>query len=108
MAEAYTHEVGWAIGDGKEHGDDPQWDAAEAESLYVLLEHEVIPAFYTRNEKGIPTAWVARMRESMARLTPRFSANRTVREYTESFTICLRRLRIESVRQAQVRSPKKS
>jgi starch phosphorylase len=43
----------------------------------------VIPEFYTRNEKGIPTAWVARMRESMARLTPRFSADRTVREYTE-------------------------
>jgi glycogen phosphorylase len=43
----------------------------------------VVPEFYTRDEKGIPTAWVKRMRESMARLTPRFSANRTVREYTE-------------------------
>jgi starch phosphorylase len=43
----------------------------------------VIPEFYTRNEKGVPTAWVARMRESMAELTPRFSADRTVREYTE-------------------------
>ncbi len=84
-AEAYTPEVGWAIGDGNEHGDDPGWDAAEAESLYELLEHEVIPAFYRRNKKGIPTAWVARMRESMARLTPRFSANRTVREYTEMY-----------------------
>ena len=52
-------------------------------ALYDLLEREVIPEFYTRDEKGIPTAWVARMRESMARLTPRFSANRTVREYTE-------------------------
>ena len=82
-AEAYTPEVGWALGDGKEHGDDPAWDAAEAEALYDLLEREVIPEFYTRDENGIPTAWVARMRESMARLTPRFSANRTVREYTE-------------------------
>ena len=63
--------------------DDPAWDAAEAQSLYDLLEREVIPEFYTRNEDGIPTAWVARMRESMAQLTPRFSANRTVREYTE-------------------------
>ena len=43
----------------------------------------MIPEFYTRDAQGIPTAWVARMRESMARLTPRFSANRTVREYTE-------------------------
>jgi starch phosphorylase len=52
-------------------------------ALYDLLEREVIPEFYTRNEQGIPTAWIGRMRVSMARLTPRFSANRTVREYTE-------------------------
>ena len=82
-AEAYTPEVGWALGDGREHGDDPAWDAAEAEALYDLLEREVIPEFYARDGQGIPTAWVARMRESMARLTPRFSANRAVCEYTE-------------------------
>lgn len=82
-AEAYTPEVGWALGDGQEHDNDPAWDAVEALALYDLLEREVIPEFYTRDDKGIPTAWVARMRESMARLTPRFSANRTVREYTE-------------------------
>jgi starch phosphorylase len=82
-AEAYTPEVGWALGDGQEHGDDPAWDAVEAEALYDLLEHEVIPEFYTRDEQGIPSAWVKRMRESMARLTPHFSANRAVREYTE-------------------------
>jgi starch phosphorylase len=82
-AEAYTPEVGWALGDGREHGDDPAWDAVEADALYDLLEREVIPEFYARDKNGIPTAWIARMRESMARLTPRFSADRTVREYTE-------------------------
>ena len=82
-AEAYTPEVGWALGDGREHGDDPAWDAVEANALYDLLEREVIPQFYARDESGIPAAWVARMRESMARLTPRFSTNRAVREYTE-------------------------
>jgi starch phosphorylase len=82
-AEAYTPEVGWAMGDGQEHDNDPVWDAREAESLYDLLEHEVIPEFYARNEQGVPTAWVARMRKSMARLTPRFSTNRAVCEYTE-------------------------
>jgi starch phosphorylase len=86
-AEAYAPDVGWALGDGREHGDDPAWDAAEAAALYDLLEGEVIPEFYTRDGNGIPTAWVARMRESMARLTPRFSANRTVREYTEQHYI---------------------
>ena len=82
-AEAYTPEVGWALGDGQEHGDDPAWDAAEAGALYDLLEREVIPEFYARDGQGIPTAWVTRMRKSMASLTPRFSADRTVREYTE-------------------------
>jgi starch phosphorylase len=82
-AEAYTPEVGWALGDGREHGDDPAWDAAEAEALYDLLEREVIPEFYARDGHGIPTAWVGRMRNSMASLTSRFSAARTVREYTE-------------------------
>jgi len=82
-AEAYTPEVGWALGDGREHGDDPAWDAVEADALYDLLEREVIPEFYTRDESGIPSAWVKRMRESMARLTPRFSTNRAVREYAE-------------------------
>ena len=81
-AEAYAPEVGWALGDGQEHGDDPAWDAADAEALYDLLEREVIPDFYTRDEQVSP-ALGARMRESMARLTPRFSANRAVREYTE-------------------------
>ena len=82
-AEAYTPEVGWALGDGQEHDSDPAWDAIEAEALYDLLEREVIPEFYTRDEQGIPSAWVNRMRESMARLTPRFCANHTVCEYTE-------------------------
>jgi glycogen phosphorylase len=82
-AEAYSPDVGWALGDGQEHGDDPGWDAAEAEALYDLLESKVIPEFYARDAQGIPAAWVARMRESMARLTPQFSAARAVREYTE-------------------------
>ena len=82
-AEAYTPDVGWALGDRREHGDDPISDGTEAVALYERLEREVVPEFYARDERGIPTAWVARMRESMARLTPRFSANRAVREYTE-------------------------
>jgi glycogen phosphorylase len=82
-AEAYAPEIGWAIGDGNEHVDNASWDAIEAEQLYTILEQQVIPEFYNRNEKNIPVAWVARMRESMAQLTPRFSADRSVREYTE-------------------------
>jgi starch phosphorylase len=82
-AEAYESELGWALGDGQLHGDSPQWDQHEAQGLYDLLEQQVVPEFYTRDDQGIPVAWVQRMRASMGRLTPQFSANRAVCEYTE-------------------------
>ena len=81
-AEAYAPDLGWAIGDGQEHGHDADLNRAEAEMLYEALERHVVPEFYDRDENGIPTAWVARICESMAKLTPRFSADRAVREYT--------------------------
>lgn len=84
-AEAYQPGLGWALGDSRCYGDDSSGDAAEADLLYDLLEREVIPEFYNRDENGIPSAWIQRMRESMAQLTPRFSVNRTVREYTEHY-----------------------
>jgi hypothetical protein len=59
-----------------------RWDRG-AEALYAVLENEIIPEFYRRDEQGIPRSWVARIRESMAVLTPEFSANRTVRQYTD-------------------------
>jgi len=83
-AEAYTPEVGWAIGDGKEHGEDPAWDGFDADALYRVLENEVVPEFYERGENGLPERWLGRIRESMALLTPLFSASRAIREYTES------------------------
>lgn len=82
-AEAYRTKVGWAIGDGQEHGEDPDWDAQEAEQLYHILEKEIVPCFYERDGRGIPAAWVARMRASMAELTPQFSTNRMLREYVD-------------------------
>jgi starch phosphorylase len=81
-AEAYVPEVGWAIGDGKEHGEDTAWDAAEVEQLYTLLEQQIVPEFYDRDAQGLPTRWLERVRESMARLTPEFSASRAIRQYT--------------------------
>jgi starch phosphorylase len=79
-AEAYTPEVGWALGDGREHSE-PGWDAVEAQQLYDLLEREVVPGFYERDARGIPVRWVQRICASLAGLAPRFSANRMLREY---------------------------
>jgi glycogen phosphorylase len=78
-AEAYKPESGWALpGDGQD-------DGLDAARLYDLLERDVVPAFYERDANGIPPGWVTRMRASMASLTPQFSADRAVREYTESY-----------------------
>jgi len=84
-AEAWAPELGWAFGDGREHDHDPNWDDAEAEALYSTIENEVKPAFYDRDERGVPRAWVARMRRSMTMLAPRFSSNRMLREYAEGY-----------------------
>jgi starch phosphorylase len=81
-AEAYSADIGWALGDGKDHDHDD--DSADAEQLYNLLENEIVPEFYTRDVNGIPLAWVTRMRISMATLAPQFSCNRMIHEYVEN------------------------
>jgi starch phosphorylase len=78
-AEAYRPEVGWVLeGDGTD-------DAADAARLYDLLEREVVPSFYERDASGMPRGWIARMRASMASLTPTYSANRALREYVRAY-----------------------
>jgi starch phosphorylase len=86
-AEAFSPQVGWALGDGHEHGDDPGWDAAEAESLYSTLENDVIPSFFDRKADGLPAGWLVKVRQSMTTLTAQFSANRAVRQYTTEFYV---------------------
>lgn len=88
-AEAYTPEVGFAIGDGAEHPASDELDRHEAEELFRILEQEVIPTFYDRNSEGIPKAWIQKIRSSMAHLTPLYSSNRSVREYTERYYVPL-------------------
>jgi starch phosphorylase len=82
-AEAYAPGVGWAIGDEVEHPDPETQDARDAESLYALLEQEVIPLFYDRDKNGVPRGWMARVKESMRCLCPEFSTNRMVRQYVD-------------------------
>ena len=82
-AEAFTPDVGWALGDGREQHA-PGYDAVEATSLYDLLEQQVIPEFYDRDTDGISRAWLTRVRTSMAQLTPQFTSHRMVREYVET------------------------
>lgn len=86
-AEAFRPEVGWSLGhDGDATGDRY---AADAEELYTLLELEVIPEFYKREHEGLPLGWIRRMRDSMAGLTPHYSAGRAVRDYAGRYYLPL-------------------
>jgi starch phosphorylase len=81
-AEAYSPAVGFAIDPGAQAGE-AQQDEADANALFAVLEEDVIPAFYERDEDGLPQRWIALMRESIAELGPRFGTARMVSEYVE-------------------------
>jgi len=82
--EGYNGLNGWAIGDDREYDDPNQQDEADANSLYDILEHEIIPLYYReRSADGLPGDWIERMKESIRTLSPQFSVRRMVKEYTE-------------------------
>jgi starch phosphorylase len=80
-AEGYDPAIGWAIGRAQDYDDPEAQDRDDADSLYRLLADEVAPVFYDRDAAGLPQAWVGRMKRSIARLGPRFSTERMVRDY---------------------------
>jgi starch phosphorylase len=90
FAEAWRDhgwEIGWAIGRGEEYAD-ASGDAREAELLYDALEHEVVPLFYAREGLGrLPRGWIKRMKNTIAKLVPKFNTARMVREYSSRFYV---------------------
>jgi starch phosphorylase len=80
-AEGYDPTLGFAIGRTEEYGDPDAQDADDAASLYRVLEEDVAAGFYDRDAQGLPHAWIGRMKRSIARLAPRFSTERMVRDY---------------------------
>ena len=103
--EGYAPEAGWAIGSGEEYANPDYQDQVESEALYNLLENDVVPLFYDRDSAEIPHGWVAKMKASMAKLSPVFSTNRMVAEYAERFYIPAgkRYLRLTADRAARIR-----
>jgi len=80
-AEGFTGANGWLIEPLAEAGDQQAQDWADAEAMYTLLEEELVPAFYHRDEHGIPREWLRVVKESIRTVLPRFSARRMVKEY---------------------------
>lgn len=81
--EGFTGDNGWAIGDETEAQSPEEQDLKDAASLYDLLENDVVPRFYERDEQGLPRRWIQTMKASIASNVPAFSAHRMVRDYVE-------------------------
>lgn len=79
--EGYNGRNGWAIGQEPGHPSEEAQDAADAEHLFGLLENEIVPLFYKRDDKGLPREWIRMMKESIATLTPHFSTRRMLKDY---------------------------
>jgi glycogen phosphorylase len=82
-AEGYSPDRGFAIGNGDEFETDEEQDAADAESLYRVLEEQVLPAYYERDGAGLPRRWIEMMRRSISELGVEFGTNRMVAEYVD-------------------------
>jgi glycogen phosphorylase len=81
--EADYVRTGWAIGHGEDYDDLTYQDDVEANALYDLLEKEIVPLFYDRDEEGLPRGWVAKMKDAIQLNCPLFNTSRMVREYAE-------------------------
>ena len=79
-AEGFNAAHGWALS-GEPDPDEAKQDTRDAAELYRLLENEVVPSFYERDERGIPTAWLTRVRASLKMLAPEYSATRMLMGY---------------------------
>ncbi|MFZ5433483.1 MAG: alpha-glucan family phosphorylase [Calditrichota bacterium] len=83
--EAYAPGLGWAIGRGKIYGDDTVQDDRDASSLYDMIEKHIVPLFYSYDDGKLPRRWIARMKDSIAELVPRFNCVRMVKEYCQDY-----------------------
>jgi len=85
--EGYNGKNGWAIGTEKTYENEYLQDDADSESLYSILENSLVPLYYERNDKGIPTGWVRMMKESIKSLGAYFSTHRMVQDYTSKLYV---------------------
>ncbi|MEP6639895.1 MAG: alpha-glucan family phosphorylase, partial [Chloroflexota bacterium] len=81
--EGWTGDNGWAIGGRETNPDEGAQDWSDAQDLYRILEDEIVPRYYERDERGLPSVWVDQMRRSMSSTMWRFSTTRMLRDYVE-------------------------
>jgi starch phosphorylase len=83
--ECFDGRNGWAITSAQDEHDLERRDRLEAESVFELLESQIVPLFYDRGAGGVPRAWVRRVMDAYASLGPKVTASRMLRDYVQEY-----------------------
>ena len=83
--EGYTEEAGWALTEVQTYENTQYQDHLDAATIYTMLENEIVPLFFDRNKDGIPEKWVRFIKNSIAKITPRYTTKRMIDDYIKQF-----------------------
>ena len=83
--EGYVEGAGWALTDKRTYENQTHQDALDAATIYQMLENEIIPKYYAKNSKGYSPEWIQTIKNSVTKITPRFTTKRMMDDYFEKF-----------------------
>ncbi|MGD2035054.1 MAG: alpha-glucan family phosphorylase [Bacteroidales bacterium] len=83
--EGYQPDAGWALTNERTYENQEFQDDLDAEIVYSLLENEILPAFYKRNEAGVSPEWVMFIKNSIAKVAPKFTTRRMINDYVKQY-----------------------
>lgn len=83
--EGYVKGAGWALTEKRTFQNQDQQDQLDAATIYNMLENEIIPLYYAKNSKGFSPEWIMFIKNSLAKITPRFTTKRMIDDYIERF-----------------------
>jgi starch phosphorylase len=83
--EGYVEGAGWALTEKRTYDNQEYQDHLDAATIYTMLENEIIPLFFDRNEQNVPEKWIKFIKKSVAEITPHFTTKRMIDDYIERF-----------------------
>jgi glycogen phosphorylase/synthase len=83
--EGYRDQAGWALPEEKTYEDQEFQNKLDAETIYSILEYEILPLFYNRNMDGLPKDWVKYVKNSISYIAPMFTTKRMIDDYKDRF-----------------------
>jgi alpha-glucan phosphorylase-like protein len=83
--EGYHAFAGWALPKKRSFSNQDLQDDVDAETIYNMLQYEIVPAYYSFNEQGIPVEWISHIKNTMVRIAPEFTMKRQIDDYYEKY-----------------------